>query len=63
MAPLPEKSVSLPLVSLVPAMLIPFLLLLLQIRNSSSLLSKITFMGEDGDFLLKRQQALEVSAQ
>lgn len=33
----------------------------LQIKGSSGLLNKITFSGEDHDFLQKRQQALEVS--
>lgn len=32
-----------------------------QIKGSSGLLSKITFSADDSDFLLKRQQALEVS--
>ena len=32
----------------------------LQIKGSSGILNKITFSGEDHDFLLKRQQALEV---
>ena len=31
-----------------------------QIKGSSGLLSKITFTGEDSEFLVKRQQALEV---
>ena len=33
-----------------------------QIKGSGGLLNKITFTGEDVDFLLKRQRALEVSA-
>lgn len=33
---------------------------LFQIKGSSGLLNRITFTGEDHDFLLKRQQALEV---
>ena len=32
-----------------------------QIKGSGGLLNKITFTGEDVDFLLKRQRALEVS--
>ncbi len=36
------------------------MLTLTQIKGSSGLLSKITFTGEDTDFLMKRQQALEV---
>ena len=35
-------------------------LLYMQIKGSSGLLSKITFTGEDADFLTKRMQALEV---
>ena len=31
-----------------------------QIKGTSGLLSKLTFTGEDADFLVKRQQALEV---
>ena len=31
-----------------------------QIKGTSGLLSKLTFTGEDAEFLLKRQQALEV---
>ena len=32
----------------------------MQIKGSSGLLSKITFTGEDADFLTRRMQALEV---
>lgn len=32
----------------------------LQIKGSSGLLNKLTLTGEDSDFLLRRQQALEV---
>ena len=31
-----------------------------QIKGTSGLLSKLTFTGEDDEFLLKRQHALEV---
>ena len=31
-----------------------------QIKGTSGLLSKLTFTGEDAEFLLRRQQALEV---
>ena len=34
--------------------------IIVQIKGSSGLLSKITFTGEDADFLTRRMQALEV---
>lgn len=47
------------LISIYPHVVIPPLPVK-AIKGSSGLLSKITFSGEDNDFLLQRQQALEI---